>query len=179
MPSALITTIGAANANSYVTLVEAETYFDNRPDATSWPDTDEDEQLRVLLRAAKRLNQLNWLGARAASTQALAWPRIGVAKRDTADIYAVGGYSGWSYPYGVIGEQYLSTEIPQQVKDAQCEFAFEILNGFNDGAEAEVKSFSDDKMSVTFDQPRLAGELPAEVTRLLAGLTGQNRRVRG
>jgi len=94
-------------------------------------------------------------------------------------------WGGWSfgfsvgYPYGGFGQQYQPTEIPQQVKDAQCEFAFEFLNGFNDGDEAEVKQFSDDKMSVTFDRPRQPGELPAEVSRLISGLTAQNKRVRG
>jgi len=47
------------------------------------------------------------------------------------------------------------------------------------GDDAEVKSFSDDKMSVTFDQPRDRNELPAEVARLLTGLIRQGRLIRG
>lgn len=172
MPSELVTTIGASSANSYVSLAEAETYFDDKPGASTWPDTDEEDQQRYLLRATRWLNQMNWLGARASSTQALAWPRSGVLKRDSSGAYIDGGYYGY-------GQQYLTTEIPQEVKDAQCELAFALLGGLNDGDVAEVKSFSDDKMSVTFDQPRLAGALPSEVSRLLAGLTMQNRLVRG
>jgi len=180
MPSAIATIIGDANANSYATEAEADTYFDDKVGGSTWIDGDSDDKIRALLQAAKRLDQFNWLGARATSTQALAWPRIGVMKRDSANVgYAGYGYYG-NYPYGLFGEQYAQDEIPQQIKDAQCEFAFAYLSGtYNDSGEAEVKSFSDDKMSVTFDQPRLAGESPAEVTRLLAGLTAQNRRVRG
>jgi hypothetical protein len=182
MPSTIVTTIGSPSANSYVTEAEADMYFDDRLNASTWVSATSTDKTRALLTAAKRLEQFNWLGARATSTQALAWPRIGVVKRDSADVgYADWGYGYYgNYPYGQFGEQYKQDEIPQPVEDAQCEFAFAYLSGaYNDSGEAEVKSFSDDKMSVTFDQPRLAGELPAEITRLIAGLTAQNRRVRG
>jgi hypothetical protein len=174
MPSALVTTIGSASATSYVTLAEFLTYLDDRPGATAAIDEDDEDQTRALLRAAKRLNQINWLGNRVDTKQALAWPRVGAAKRDGANVYTQtwGWYSGY-------GDQYRTDEIPPAVKEAQMEFAFSILNGFNDGDEAEVKSFSDDKMSVTFDQPRQAGDLPASVARLLEGLIARGRRERG
>ena len=176
---ALDTTIGGASANSYVSLSEADGYFEARLDGDTWPTFSSNKRTQALLKAAKRLDQINWLGARADTAQALAWPRVGVAKRDSADVYTSGLDYGFGYPCGGFGQQYQPTEIPQQVKDAQCEFAFEFLNGFNDGDEAEVKQFSDDKMSVTFDRPRQPGELPAEVSRLISGLTAQNKRVRG
>ncbi|MGH9769319.1 MAG: DnaT-like ssDNA-binding protein [Blastocatellia bacterium] len=181
---ALDTTIGGAAANSYVTLEEAENYFDAHLKTAAWTDATSDDKTRALLMAANRLQVENWLGARATTTQRLAWPRIGVAKRDSADYsysqWGYGGGYGYGFPYSGYGEPYLPTEIPQQVKDAQCEFAFAYLSGtYNDSGEAEVKSFADDKMRVEFDQPKLAGRLPAEVTRLIAGLTAQNRRVRG
>jgi hypothetical protein len=176
MPPALITTIGAANANSYVSLAEASNYFEARLNGESWFAESEIRQPQALLEAAQRLDQVNWLGAKVDTVQALAWPRIGVAKRDGADFYTYTWAGSWPASYG---EQYRTDEIPKVVKDAQCELAFAYLGDFNDGDEAEVRSFSDDKMSVIFDQPKQRGELPAKVSRLIAGLVAQNRSIRG
>jgi hypothetical protein len=176
MPFALITTIGAVDANSYVSLAEASAYFEARLNGEGWFDAPDLRQTQALLEAAERLDQVNWLGAKVGAIQALAWPRIGVAKRDGADVYTYAWAGSWPVSYG---EQYRTDEIPKVVKNAQCELAFAYLGDFNDGDEAEVRSFSDDKMSVTFDQPKQHGELPAKVSRLIDGLISPNRLMRG
>jgi hypothetical protein len=172
----LVTTIGSPNANSYRSLAEANAYFEARLNHGAWAQETSDRRIQALLDAAVRLDQINWLGARVDAVQALAWPRIGVAKRDGADVYTYAWAGSWPASYG---EQYRTDEIPKVVKDAQCELAFAYLNGSGGGDEDEVKSFSADGMSVTFDQPKLAGALPAEVARLIAGLISPHRRVRG
>jgi hypothetical protein len=174
----LITTIGGDTANSYVSLTGAASYFEARLDGESWFEQSDDRKKQSLLKAAWRLQQMNWLGGRASSTQALAWPRDGVPKRDTSELYITGGF-GYDFFFRQYGDLYASTEIPQQVKDAQCELAFAFLAGFADGEEAQVKSFSDDRMSVTFDHPRRLNSLPAIVENLLDGLVNQARRIRG
>jgi hypothetical protein len=173
---AFITNIGAPNANSYRTLDEAGEYFEARLDSENWFAESPTRQTQLLLKAAKRLDQINWLGARVDAVQALAWPRIGVAKRDGAGVAMYAWVGSWPAGYG---EQYRTDEIPVVVKDAQCEFAFEFLNGWTDDGEAEIKSFSADGMSATLDQPKLAGALPAEVARLIAGLISPHKRIRG
>jgi hypothetical protein len=62
--------------------------------------------------AAQRFQRENWLGSRVDETQALAWPRYNVLVVD-----GVGAY-------------YLTTEIPQLVKDAQCELALAMIGGW-------------------------------------------------
>ena len=158
MPSAIDTTISGANANSYLTLAEAETYFDDRLNISAWQDTDADNRTRALLHAAQRLERENWLGDRATTTQRLAWPRIGVAKV----------------------EEYESDEIPQQIKDAQCELALHLLaNGAAPGAgNSRVKSFSADGLSVTREFATIVGSLPEEIAGLLAALTSGNKLAR-
>jgi hypothetical protein len=176
MPPALITTIGAANANSYRSLDEAGEYFEARLDSENWFAESPTRQTQLLLKAARRLDQINWLGARVDAVQALAWPRIGVAKRDGAGIAMYAWVGSWPACYG---EQYRTDEIPDVVKDAQCEFAFEYMRSLGEGDESEIKSFSADGMSVTFDQPRQMADLPPEISRLIAGLVSPYRRIRG
>ena len=166
MPSAIVTTIGSASANSYVTEAEAETFFDDQPNATAWEDGDDDEKTRSLIAAASRLQRENWIGSRVDSTQKLAWPRVDAAKPDGV----TGGFFGSTgMGWGNI-EVYASTEIPQEVKDAQCLLAFSMLNGYGQANGSTVTSFSDDKMSVTYGATRSETVLPEDVTRLLAPL---------
>jgi|SRR5882672_7750349 len=170
-------TIGGASANSYVAMEDAESFLDARLNSASWSSAVADDKTRALLMAAKRLDAENWLGNRVTTTQRLTWPRIGVTKVDPVGIglwYGSYGYDwGWGY-----GEQYLTTEIPQLVKDAQCELALAYLEGFDDGQEDAMDSFSADGVSVKLRQSRPNGGLPPRVLQLISGLIAGNRLVR-
>jgi len=170
MPT-LITTIGGSTSNSYVTIDEAQTYFDSRLGSELWMNLSEaDNKLRALIQAANRLQVENWLGNRVASAQRLAWPRVDVVK---VDAVGVGWGYGTSYAWGPgYTEYYQSTEIPQQVKDAQCELALAYLNGFDDGEEDAINSFSADGVSVSFRAQRPTGGLPPVVQQLIGELIG-------
>jgi len=165
------TTIGGANANSYVALSDAETYHDSRLNTETWANATSDNKTRALLMAANRLQSENWLGSRVTTTQRLAWPRLYVEKVD-----GIGPGYGWGYGYGYwpFGEVYLSTEIPQRVKDAQCELALALLQGFDDGAEDQMNSFSADGISINFSTQRPSGAFPPSVAQLLSGLVSGN-----
>lgn len=166
MASTLVTTIGSASANSYVTLDEAASYFADRVGGESWADVG-DVQARALLTACKRLDRLNWLGSRVTTTQALAWPRYGVQKPDgTASI----GYG--------IADYYLTTEIPQPVKDAQCELAFALMAGHTEGAD-KIKRWKADDVEIEYDSSGASGSFPPEVDQLIGALVGGVRVVRG
>jgi len=171
----LDTTIGGANANSYIDLTAAETYFDSRLNSDAWTGASADDKSRALLMAATQLQTRNWMGDRMTVTQRLAWPRWGVYKVDSIGVSSYGyGALGWLY-----GDQYLPTEIPQQVKDAQCELAIALLEGAAGGGEEAMASFTADGLSVNFRNQGPAGALPSRVSELLAGLTTGNRLIRG
>jgi hypothetical protein len=174
---ALDNTIGGASANSYVLETDAQSYLDARLNSDAWMNAIADDKTRALLMAAQRLDRETWLGERVNITQRLAWPRIGVAKVDGVSSFYGGFYSyGWGWGYG---EQYLSTEIPQVIKDAQCELALEYLGGFDDGGDDAIDSFSADGVSVKHRQSRPDGLLPPKVARLIAGLVAGNVLIRG
>ena len=162
--------VGGTSSNSYVTLQQFADYRDlYRINADAFDGATADDKVRALLMAARRLDRENWIGSPVTDTQALAWPRSGVCKID-----AVRG-DGLSY----WGEEYSTTEIPLQIKHAQMELALSYLDGFDDGEEDAIQSFSADGVSVEFRGSRPSGSLPSAVSQLIGGLLRGNRLVRG
>jgi len=78
---ALINTIGASDANSYVSLAEANAYFLNRVHSSAWEDFE--DKSKVLITSSQMLDwYIKWKGFRASTTQNMLWPRIDVVRRD-------------------------------------------------------------------------------------------------
>lgn len=109
-----------ANANSYVTVADANAYF-ALTNNTVWDALDPSDQKGPFLIQAVRFMQQRyrkrWAGYRTSSTQLLDWPRASVSKPDVGI-----GYAAYPSYYGI-------HEIPQEVKDAQCELALRMSNG--------------------------------------------------
>jgi hypothetical protein len=149
-------TVGASDANSYVTLEEAETYFGNRPASTAWTALgNNDAKSRVLIAACMRLDVETYKGERVAPQgQALKWPRVFVLDED-----------GWEYPSNV---------IITPVKQAQMELALAMAASGEDWlADTGLEQFEQGTvgpLSFTRDKGFTATQLPAIVGRLLTGL---------
>jgi hypothetical protein len=75
MTVTLVATVGADDANSYITVSTADDLAELAFDAAVWADADADDQRRALIQATAQLDVLPWVGERATETQALAWPR--------------------------------------------------------------------------------------------------------
>ena len=185
MPSAIDTTIGGANANSYVAIGGvggADAYFDDRPSATAWTGATTDDKTRALLEATRRLQRQNWLGGKVTAIQALAWPRVGVQKVDQVGAgYTFGWGYGYSYGYGYLNEVYRTDEIPLPVKHAEMELAlFLLINGAPPVPNTRrITSFSADGLSVNYEYIGIATALPDEVNGLISALIEGNKLVRG
>ncbi len=114
------TGLEVANANSYVTLAEANTFFQQVANSV-WDGLDNtDEKIPFIIAAQRYMAQafrMRWLGYRHTNTQPLDWPRLWVNQFD-----APGNYG----PYPLY---YAPTVIPQQIKDAQCMLAVKLANG--------------------------------------------------
>lgn len=118
---ALITTPGAADADSYVTLTEFNTYCDKTSRGVSGTDAELEALLRKGTAYLENQYRGRWKGYRTEQAQALAWPRIGSggdsrlrAQGDTFAVYGIVDLDGFEIP---------TNAIPQQIKDAQCEVA--------------------------------------------------------
>ena len=121
-------TAGAANANSYISLTEANELIEGLvadDDVIAWEagSTSDDYRNRALYTAAQRIDRERFLGARATDTQAMQWPRTGVRKPDTyINTYSVG------FPFRITTDYYTDTEIPDQVKKAEAVLAVYLNN---------------------------------------------------
>jgi hypothetical protein len=175
--SSLITTVGGATSNSYVTLQEFVDYADLRLHVEEYRVANADDRIRALVMAAKRLNRENWLGTPVSTTQALAWPRYEVRKPDYVRTY---GSITTSANYQYFNDFYPTDEIPVIIKEAQYELALAYLNGFGADNERGIDQFQADGVSVKFS-PRSAQNdlLPSQVSQLIAPLVRGNRLVRG
>ncbi|WP_448508774.1 DnaT-like ssDNA-binding protein [Immundisolibacter sp.] len=120
MASTIVSTVGAADANSYVTLAEAATYMGDRLHKDAWTGASVSERTAALLWAAKLIDSgIDWLGSKTSNTQAMSWPRAYVPNPDPA--YATFGYMA-------------DDVVPVDIKNAQCEMA---LASFSPGITAE------------------------------------------
>jgi hypothetical protein len=166
-------TVGGANANSYVTLTDANTLVEamiSSADVQKWTTGNTDSRHRALAAATQRLDRERFLGARTNDTQALQWPREGVRKPDT---YVRSFTTG--FPFRLTEDYYTNTEIPDQVKRAQVELAVYLHNnveGISLSGLEDFKSVKVGSIEVTPDKSGAVGadRVPPMFERYLTGL---------
>lgn len=109
MAITLIASPGAANANTYCSLDDAEIYFDeHRIHSGTWKAATDDDKESALAWATRLLDEkCDWNGRKATTAQALRWPR--------------------AYAYNRDGEQIPTGAIPVWLAHATAEFAMFLL----------------------------------------------------
>ena len=167
-------TVGGANANSYLTLADAQAIVDGfvqDADVTAWATATTDQKNRALFTATQRLDRERYLGARATDTQALQWPRTGVRKPDTyINTYAVG------FPFRITTDYYTDDEIPQQVQYAQVVLAVYLHNNPDGIGLSGLEDYKNVKIGSIDVTPNLGygavgvDKIPPIVERYLTGL---------
>ena len=100
-------TVKGDNANSYVTLTEANSYFETVPDSTTWDDKTVDQKNRSLIAATRWIDSFVYYGDRCDDGQALKFPRNN---------------------YQVDGVELACSKIPLNIKYAQYELARALAN---------------------------------------------------
>lgn len=83
MPT-LVATAGASNANSYLSVAGADSIADGMVGTLTWSSATSTDKAKALITATNGLETLEWIGSRASTTQALAWPRSGASCGDKA-----------------------------------------------------------------------------------------------
>ena len=127
MAATINATIKDANANSYVTLAEANAYFETVPDSTTWDNKTVDQKNRSLIAATRWIDSFVFLGDRCDDGQALKFPRNN---------------------YQVDGVELSCTLIPNNIKYAQYELARALANdtGAITGTTGKDGNFSEVKL---------------------------------
>lgn len=158
MPVTVITTIGAANANSYISVVEADTYFEGHLYASQWASATTDTKSAALVYATRTLdNKITWNGSKVDQVygnQALQWPRASAYTQD--GIYVP------------------SDIIPVEVKNATAELALNLIK--NDllnqdtGDTLGITEIKVDVINLKFDSSIKKAVIPKDVIDNLNGL---------
>ena len=107
MAATINATVKDANANSYVTLTEANTYFETVPDSSTWTNKTDDQKNRALIAATRWIDSFMYFGDRCDQGQALKFPRNN---------------------YQVDGVELACSKIPNNIKYAQYELARALAN---------------------------------------------------
>jgi hypothetical protein len=160
MPT-VIATPGAPDANSYLTVADAGTYFAARRGGGAWGD-DAEEQAVALISATRLVDEQDFPGTPTDADQALRWPRRGVR---------------------FDGRTLASDEIPGIIERATAETALWLMQDEPSLLE-ELAGISEARLGPL--QIKVAGgkprSLPDAVLRILRPLRGlgayQFRRVR-
>lgn len=136
-------TVGGSTSNSFATLIEADTYHEERLHNSIWVERDVDDKNRALVWAARLLNQLVYRGNPVSETQAMAWPRRGVRTYDGFEIE--------------------EDAIPNEVKWAQSELAYHLIkdHDLTEGRADDVRSVSFGPMMVAMNAGVLRGVSPS------------------
>lgn len=92
---------------SYMTITEAQTYFDDRLNVMAWETSSSEEQRKALAMATRTIDRLNFLGVKTSITQIEQFPRND------------------------------DTLVPDDVKNASAEIALALLDGVDPELEFE------------------------------------------
>lgn len=163
-------TVGGAGANSYETLAEANVYFDERiPINPPWVASGKEAYLitatrlidscmspvKTLIRGADGVAYYRvsrtWTGQPATVTQRLAWPRIGM--------------------FDANGNAIDPAVIPRALKDAESEFAGQLLKGDrsldNDVIVQGLTSVKAGSVALTFKDQIMPQVMPDAVLNMM------------
>jgi len=61
--------------NSFVTLEDAQVYFEERYDSNEWFELDDKEKEQLLIQSSKKINSLDFVGEKLEKSQPMEFPR--------------------------------------------------------------------------------------------------------
>lgn len=121
---------------SYVTIADANTYFADRLNSEVWINADPNDQVKALATATRYIDRLNFAGSKHDDLQSNQFPR---------------------------GDD---VDVPQDIKDACCEIAIMLLDGF----DIEVERNNLDMISQGMGNVRSTYSRDMKPAHILAGI---------
>jgi len=103
--------------NAYLTVEDAQDYFDERLNTDAWDDASDADKLKALKMATRAIEALNFVGEKTVDSQEFQFPRGG----DTA--------------------------IPSEILEACCELALRLLDGVDLDSEHDLSTTTDTSFS--------------------------------
>lgn len=160
--------------DSYVTLAECETYLAEHylsSDLTAWDATTDADKEVLLRRAAQTIDRQPLQGFKSVSTQTMQFPRMMYSDFYYTTESTLRRDENW----------YIQTEVPEAVKDAQCEIALSALSGTPERvsmAREGVRSYRLGNLSETLSADAVKAIVSHEARELLAPYVGGGYQIR-
>jgi len=150
--------------NSYVTLNEADSYFDDRLDVNSWLNATRDMKEQALVTATYILDELRWQGQTVTADQNLAFPRAG-SFRDSSR-----GSSANFSSYTFVTTDEVETELDRDLRllrRATYELAHHLLS--NEGLLDRTGDVQDIKVgSISLTKVTTASVFPNTIKKIVS-----------
>jgi hypothetical protein len=160
---------GITGANTYISLANADTYADARVAVSAWGSATDDEKNRALVQAARVLDRyVNWIGWKTDDDNVMQWPRAGIYYDGYGNYYA-----SWDIDLADSVYSIDDDEIPQELKDAQCELALVLISKDTQAlpSTAGFKSISvAGAVDLDIDKHDRVKELPVHVWKMISHL---------
>lgn len=144
-------TPGGDNANSYISVSDADDYFSNHLYASDWDNASIENKESALIMSTRILDEkIDWIGSKSTKEQALAWGRSGVID-DGYDVSA--------------------TIVPEAIKNGTAEFAKHLIadNSTENADGKGLEKLEVGSVKLTFDKSDTADVLPNIVQEMLRG----------
>jgi hypothetical protein len=139
--------------NSYATVAEADSYFEDRLDAAAWSLASEEQREKALVTATTVIDTMRWLGYVTDDEQRLAFPRVGRYFDDKLGTEV----------------QMDSSEVPERILIGLFEQAYHLLN--SEGILDEVGTLDSLGVgSISIDIKREAALIPPIVRKVVRPL---------
>ena len=151
--------------NCYVTLNEADSYFDDRMDVAAWENATCELKEQALVTATSYLDELDYFGQVVVSNQNLAFPRTG-SFRDASRGIRTQFSSTYTFTAGNDEtESSLDRDI-QLLRKATYELAYHLIN--NDGLMDRTGSFQNVKVgAIELTEVQNASLFPRHIRKTL------------
>lgn len=142
---------GHIDANSYVDLTYADTFFLNSIGNDAWPAIDSEKEA-ALIESTRILDLLfDWVGLIATDTQALRWPRSDVLDMD--------------------GRPVDPAAVPKILKDATCNLAYYLIqNGGLNQAQSNLKGLKVGPIDLKFSEGKSVVGVPKFIIKSLQSI---------
>lgn len=144
---------GLPNANSYVSVGEADDILVTNIHNTAWAALDDPDKEKLLAWATRLVDtKATWYGHKAYSTSALRWPRKGVTSKDCVEI--------------------LPNEIPENLKEAIAEMARYLVENDRTVEQSRdgLESLRVDVIDMKFDKNYRLTQLPTLIWQIVSDL---------
>lgn len=147
----------AKGTNSYATVSEADSYFEDRLDVAAWTSATVTQKAQALVTATAYLNDLNWIGIAVSDSQTLAFPRTGA----------------YFDPRLGMDVSLDETSVPTRIITATYELAYHFLN--NDGLLDDTGTVENLSLgNISLQNIYNPNKIPLHIKRLIQPLQ-QNR----